>query len=106
MIHGRSDYYRFNVDPATNSPALLGEGSTAIGADEPVMLFRAKDILFLPVLRAYAQMLRDVRASCEETGSEGPRLAIIHGVEEQIHLAEIWQEKHHARIPTMPEPGD
>lgn len=38
MIHARPDYNRFQ-DPAIDDPSLLGEGSTPIRVDEPVMLF-------------------------------------------------------------------
>ena len=42
MIHARHDYNRIQ-DPAVENPALLGEGSTPIGGDEPVFILRAND---------------------------------------------------------------
>ena len=45
MIHAREDYQRFQ-DP---------EGK--IKEDEPVLLFRAQDIHFVPVLNYYKELL-------------------------------------------------
>ena len=56
MRHAREDYNRFQ-DPALRKPALLGEGSTVIGEDEPVMLFRAQDKHAHKVVAYYAMLL-------------------------------------------------
>lgn len=56
MIHARKDYNRFQ-DPALDDPSLLSVGSTPIGKDEPVMLFRAQDRHAATVVSFYAGLL-------------------------------------------------
>lgn len=93
MIHARPDYMRFQ-DPAVNNPALLGEGSTPIAQDEPVMLFRAKDVFFTEILDVYLGLL-------SESGSEEH---MQQAVRDQIARALKWREKNGAHFPDMPKP--
>ena len=91
MKHAREDYNRFQ-DPAVTDPSLLGEGSTPIGEDEPVMLFRAKDKYFCEVLTRYAYML--------EVG--GADMKMVKAVHAQVQEARVWQEKNGSALPDIP----
>lgn len=90
MIHARRDYARFQ-DPALENPELLGEGSKPIAADEPVMLFRASDENFIPVLEKY----RDLTWKTSRD--------IADAVNAQIDLARKWQREHGTKTPDMPK---
>lgn len=89
MIHARKDYSRFQ-DPALKDPSLLGEGSTPIAEDEPVMLFRAQDENFIAVVQFYRDLIwkkaRPVGDLCNA----------------QIERAKQWQKKHGAKTPDVP----
>lgn len=91
MIHARKDYNRFQ-DPALDDPSLLSEGSTPIGADEPVMLFRAQDRHFIPLLEAYARLL----CADSKAGSD-----IVYAVEQHIEQARKWQRNHATKTPDL-----
>jgi len=90
MQHAREDYQRrFGVDPATDNPELLSEGSTAIGEDEPVCLFRAQDRNFVALLEAYAGILRrDPQVEAN----------IVYSVETHIMRAKQWQNANPGRV--------
>jgi len=92
MRHARADYIRFQ-DPALENPSLLSEGSTAIAEDEPVMLFRAKDRLFVSVLEHYKRELFRIEAA--------PNM--IYAVDEHIEEAREWQLLNGTHVPDMPE---
>jgi hypothetical protein len=91
MIHARPDYMRFQ-EPALENPELLSVGSTPIAEDEPVMLFRARDALFIDVLRHYAELL-------EQCGS-APHM--IKAVYDQIELALDWRNVNGSYYPDIP----
>lgn len=92
MIHARKDYDRFQ-DPALSEPSLLGEGSTPIAPDEPVILFRAQDKNFVNILLAYHKML------CADLST---REDIITAVEQHICLSTKWQANHAVKTPDLP----
>lgn len=88
MIHARQDYNRFQ-DPAIDDPALLGDGSTPIGVDEPVMLFRAKDENFIPVLIEYRNMVWNTSRPVADL------------VNQQIDRARKWQKDNPTKTPDL-----
>lgn len=65
----------------------------AIGPNEPVFLFRAKDRLLLRVLANY-------RLLCEESGSPEAHLQDIDLSAQEI---EEWQRKHYTKTPGSPQ---
>lgn len=81
-------------DPALEDPSLLSPGSSPIAADETVMLFRAKDVLFLSVLLHY--MLQLEIASADKH--------MIKTLDQFIRTARDWQEKnkHLVKVPDIP----
>lgn len=81
MIHARTDYDRIQ-DPAQQ-----------IGADEPVMLFRAKDVLFPAILAKYADLLRLHHADP----------FMIETVLAHESAARKWQRQHGCKLPDMPK---
>jgi hypothetical protein len=81
MLHARSDYQRFQ-DP---------EGR--IGEDEPVMLFRAQDRHFVPVLRAYLEFLEQDQDAKPE---------IKNAVYMHIMAALRWQDRNPTKTPDLP----
>ena len=92
MIHARYDYNRIQ-DPALEDRNLLPDGSsTPIGADEPVMLFRAQDRFFVEMLDEYHKRLRGA-------GKDD----MARAVELQIQRAKRWQEKNGCKTPDLPK---
>lgn len=91
MKHARSDYDRFQ-DPALYDNSLLPEGSTPIGADEPVMLFRAQDKLFISVLNHYRDCLLG-------TGNK----IMVRMVDDHIRAVREWQDAHGCKYPDVPK---
>ena len=91
MVHAREDYQRFQ-DPALDDPSLLGEGGTPVGADEPVMLFRAQDCYFVAVLTAYYGLL------CQDFSVGDEMLDAVLG---HIELAKEWQANHATKTPDI-----
>jgi hypothetical protein len=79
-------------EPALENPELLSVGSTPIAEDEPVMLFRARDVLFIDVLKYYAELLE----SC------GSATHMIKAVHDQIELALKWREVNPSYFPDIP----
>ena len=80
MIHARTDYDRIQ-DPAGK-----------IADDEPVMLFRAKDVLFPAILAKYADLLRFHNA--DQT--------MIESVLAHEAAARKWQRQNGCKLPDMP----
>ena len=68
MIHARADYNRIQ-DPAVDNPALLAAGTSAIAADEPVFLLRARDITSAATVRAWAHLNRQLGGSTDAINS-------------------------------------
>lgn len=68
---------------------LVTVGRGNIGADEPVVVFRAQDALLPKVLRIY-QIL------CEVAGSPQHHLDLIHDAAQDV---KAWQATHHTKIP-------
>lgn len=94
MIHSRKDYQqRFGIDPVILDPTLLGEDSTPIANDEPVMLFRAKDSLFYDVLSYYKQRLIQGEADKH----------MIDAVEQQMSRAFKWRAANGVKFPDVPK---
>lgn len=60
-----------------------------IGDDEPVVVFRAQDVLLPDVLKVY-------RVLCKIAGSPLHHLDAIHAAAEQVRA---WQANHHHRVP-------
>jgi hypothetical protein len=81
MKHARPNYERFQ-DPEGKIPQ-----------DEPVMLFRAQDYLFVEVLLDYATRLRRLDGVQEE---------LIRKVIDHAHLGLAWQEAHGCKVPDLP----
>jgi hypothetical protein len=81
MIHARKDY-----------DAIQDPRPSPIAADEPVMLFRAKDTLMPGLLVKYAEMLRLV----------GADPVMISTVLAHEAAARKWQRQHGCKIPDMP----
>ena len=76
-----------------NSLRPIAEGSTPIGEDEPVMLFRAQDKHFTGVLEDYrVRLARDPEVS----------LGMPSLVRSHIGLAEIWQLGNGVKAPDVP----
>jgi hypothetical protein len=91
MKHARPDYQRIQ-DPAVDDPSLLAPGATPIGADEPVMLFRAQDRHFCGLLADYkARLELDPAASAE----------IIDAVAAQIREGRAWQAVRGCKTPDL-----
>jgi len=63
-----------------------------LGEDEPVVVFRARDVLLQDVLSFYRQ-------KCAQIGSPQKHLDLIHTTEEKVYS---WQErnKDKVRVPT------
>lgn len=80
MIHARTDYDRIQ-DPAGK-----------IAADEPVMLFRAHDVLFPAIAAKYAELLRLHNADQNLIAA-----ALAHE-----SLARKWQRQNGCKLPDMP----
>lgn len=91
MKHARPDYQRIQ-DPATDDPSLLGPGATPIGADEPVMLFRAQDRHFCAVLAHYRARLQGDSHASED---------IIEAVSSHIREGREWQAVHGCKTPDL-----
>lgn len=90
MIHAREDYNRFQ-DPALDDPTLLGEGCVPIGKDEPVILFRASDENFIPILQEYRNRTWDTARP------------IADKINEHIDRARRWQAEHGTKTPDLPK---
>jgi hypothetical protein len=91
MIHARDDYNRMQ-DPALEDPSMLSEGSTAIGTDEPVCLFRAQDKHMVAVLQAYrSQVELDPDADA----------SIPYSVTEHIYRVKQWQARNGCKTPDL-----
>jgi hypothetical protein len=56
----------------------------SIGEDEPVVVFRARDVLLLDVLAYY-------RNKCQQRNSPQKHLDLIHETENKIYS---WQQAH------------
>lgn len=78
MKHAREDYNRIQ-DPENK-----------IGADEPVMLFRAHDKHFIDVLNYYRCIL-----------TEAGNYEMVKAVENHIDLAIDWRAKNGCKEPDM-----
>jgi hypothetical protein len=81
MVHARTDYNRIQ-DPAGK-----------IGADEPVILFRAQDALMPAILAFYADRVRQLHGDQRIIDS-----ALAH---EQA--TRKWQRMNKCKLPDMPE---
>jgi hypothetical protein len=93
MIHAREDYNRIQ-DPALEDSSLLGPGSTPIGKDEPVILFRAQDKHFVQILNFYYETL-------EKFGEA--EADVFECLENHMVLAEEWQDNHPTKVPDLPK---
>lgn len=82
MKHAREDYQRRIVD----TEDLIPE-------DEPVMLFRAQDRHFIPLLIEYAKMV-------EDDPDADPR--IWKAVWGHIDAARDWKREHGVKSPDLP----
>ena len=72
--------------------ALLPKNKKPLGKEEPVMLFRAQDKHFIPLLQAYANMLRnDPKVKSD----------IVTEVEGHIRLALEWEKTHSTKTPDL-----
>jgi hypothetical protein len=91
MIHARKDYMRIQ-DPAMRDASLLGPGCKPIDDYEPVMLFRAQDILFISVLEDYKSRLARI----------GAEQNMLDAIDAHIKLAAKWQSEHRVKIPDIP----
>jgi hypothetical protein len=81
MVHARTDYNRIQ-DP-----------EKLIADDEPVMLFRAKDVIAPAILAKYADLLRTLHAA--------PHM--IDCVLAQEAKMRQWQQMNGCKLPDMPE---
>jgi hypothetical protein len=81
MLHAREDYQRFQ-DPECK-----------IGADEPVMLFRAQDKHFYAVLANYRDLL-----AADPDAKPDIRKAVL----EHMRRALVWQREHGCKTPDLP----
>ena len=81
MIHARKDYDRIQ-DPAN-----------LIGRDEPVMLFRAQDVLAPVILVKYAELLR--QHGCQQGMID---LVLAH----EVRMRQ-WQRDNKCKLPDVPE---
>lgn len=96
MKHAREDYQRrFGHDPALDDPTLLSEGSTPIGEDEPVCLFRAQDRNFVLLLRGYESLLK--HQGHDVVDREANR-RIIESVNAHIGVASLWQQNNPDKV--------
>ena len=78
MKHAREDYNRFQ-DPENK-----------IGADEPVMLFRAQDKHFVSILTRYQEALQ-----------EAGNTEMANAVSKHIDLATEWRNKNGCKEPDL-----
>lgn len=92
MKHAREDYNRIQ-DPALSDPSLLAPGGTPIGADEPVFLLRARDVIAPVVLQFWAQRLR----------LAGGEPATVQRVLAHAQLMRDWQKENGSKVPDCPE---
>lgn len=116
MIHARPDYQRFqepkelveiirelisDLDEGTETSTerrdeieeLIKDIPTTVSpiADlEPVILFRAQDVAFVPILHAYKAVV---------TGMKGEDDPIIDQLDAHIELAEKWQANNFTKVP-------
>lgn len=95
MHHSRPDYNRI-TDPALSDPSLLAPGCSPIGENEPVFLLRAQDKLFIPTLRAYAELLHGRLEMVE-------RAKMASDIYDHIERAESWQKTHQTKVPDLPK---
>lgn len=80
MIHARTDY-----DPIQDPRGKIGE-------DEPVMLFRARDVLAPAILAKYAELLRFHHA---------PPAMIDTVLAHEARMRQ-WQRANGCKLPDMP----
>lgn len=101
MIHARKDYNRIQ-DPAAADPSLAPEGSTPIGADEPVFLLRARDMCAPAALLAWAQQLEDTTR--QMLGSEAVQqiAPVAKHVREWAEKMRVWGLRHGSKLPDTP----
>jgi hypothetical protein len=96
MIHARDDYNRMQ-DPALDDPDLLSPGSTPIGTDEPVVLFRAQDRHMIAVLEHY----RDLVDADEHQKNETARLEVTEALDDHLERVRAWQAAHGCKSPDL-----
>lgn len=72
---------------------VVGEGSTPIAEDEPVVLFRAQDKNFLSVLNHFRSLLLN---------DHDTRADIIESVGTQMERGAAWQAEHGCHTPDLP----
>jgi hypothetical protein len=81
----------------------LSEGSTPIGEDEPVMLFRAQDRFAAPVLDRYAEILeREVSyryEACIDDGTADKLADAAARVRSHARLFRRWSKKKNPDCP-------
>lgn len=80
MIHARQDYQHIQDEHGR------------IGHDEPVILFRAQDQHFIPILVEYANRIRQ---------SAHPDKNILEALELHITRAADWQRRNKTKPPDM-----
>lgn len=82
MKHARADYQERIVDKAELIPE-----------DEPVMLFRAQDVLFIHVLMHYAHELDKIGADED----------MVLAVQDHIETAREWRRENQVKVPDKPD---
>ena len=82
MLHARKDYNR-----------RIQDSENIIGADEPVFLLRAQDILMLPMLHQYLRRLRKLTDY-----DKFMEVAVL----KHITRTKKWQKQHEPKAPDVP----
>lgn len=100
MKCSREDYSRRLVDKAVEDPSLLAPGTTAIGLDEPVFLFRGKDHFAPLVLDDYGSQLRS--AAKDDPQNEYMLSKIAGEVEKWADVMRAYQKEHGSKMPDLP----
>lgn len=94
MKHAREDYDRIQ-DPAKK-----------IGKDEPVMLFRAQDVLMPKVLKHYALLLMAEGAALKMMGGDpSPLWEMAAVVDDFLTDVREWQLANGAKLPDLARVG-
>lgn len=87
MKHAREDYDRFQ-DPAADNPSAY-PGVNPIGADEPVFILRARDIIAPGIVEEWADRL--------EASSGNP--VTVERVRDWADTMRAWQDENGAKVP-------
>jgi hypothetical protein len=83
-------------DPALYDTSLLSPGSTPIGEDEPVVLFRAQDKFMREVLTYYRALVVSELFKRPKEVRE-----VVDSIDGHIERVNAWQHEHGCKSPDL-----